>query len=125
MNKPALFGVIWFALFYAVSFVVLRRAERGLDQSVKDQLRDVRRPLRPLPFLFVVGLLPFLFFRPSWVWLYLIVGVLTSAALVGFAVGRSGLPHSFKSVLSIAMVSLVVGIIGAAVMFGYANAFAL
>lgn len=119
------FGFAWFLLCYLVSAALIFRAERTLDSSAKEKLADLRRPLRPLPFLFAGGVFGLIAFFPPYVWFFLVAVGLPVLGLLNWRLRTGDLPNSYLSPYLLASVTFGVGLAGLAAALGYSSRYAL
>ena len=119
VDNLLLLGFVWFVVFYLSFTLLYVRAERKLDANEKTRLLELRRPLRPIPFVFAVGLFSLIVLNPKWVWLFLIVAGVLVIALLHWRFRKSTLPQAYISSFSISSILLAIGIVGLALSIGY------
>lgn len=114
-------GFGWFVLWYIAFAVLLARAERALDATTKSSLVQLRRQLRPLPFLFAAGVFGLLAFCPSYLPFFLVGAGLLVITLANWRLRNGALPKGFTASFAIATTLLWIGLTGLAIAFGVAR----
>jgi hypothetical protein len=125
MKLLTMIGFGWFVLWYIASAVLLVHAERALDATAKLSLVQLRRPLRPLPFLFAAVVFGLLAFCPSYLPFFLIVAGLLVISFANWRLRKGTLPRAFTASFAIATTLLWVGLAGLAFAFWFASGNAL
>jgi hypothetical protein len=125
MQTSFVLAFSWLVVCYILSSFILWRAERELDQASKDNLIQVRRPLRPVPFVFVSLLVLVIWLRPSSTWAFLPLGGALVSILALWKFRRSSLPQTFKFAYTLGVVALLAGICGFSFVAGWLTGFSI
>jgi hypothetical protein len=125
MQTSFVLAFSWLVVCYILSSFILWCAERKLDLASKDNLIQVRRPLRPVPFVFVSLLFLVIWLRPSSIWAFLPLGGSLVSILALWKFRRSSLPQTFKFAYTWTFVVLLVGICGFSFIVGWLTGFSI
>lgn len=117
MTLFTMVGFCWFVLWYSASAVLLIRAERALDATAKLSLVQLRRQLRPLPFLFAAGVFGLLAYCPLYLPFFLVGAGLLVITFANWHLRNGTLPREFTTSFAIATTLLWIGLIGLALAF--------
>ena len=122
----AIYGIIWFAVFYGGMALLVHRAEQKLKLQQLEAIKKIRRSFIPVVIFLAILLVLTLIYSPHILWMVvpIIGGAAVLFAFIRFKFSKL-LPDFFIRWYAIGVILYIVGIVGFGYSLGYQSGFAL